>query len=124
MVRLTVLRSTEGAKVERKGAYDCKTVTGSAKSGDFSRNGVQLTAMQKRPETRSETKESGSELFGVDKRCSYSFKSRRRTAESVDFRQNLAMSKIGVCDVKAVGNAVRNGGKWMRSARTWKGRFL
>ena len=39
--------------------------------------------------------------MGVDKRRSYSFKTRRRTAESVDFRQNLAKSKISVFDVKS-----------------------
>jgi len=39
--------------------------------------------------------------LGVDKRRSYSFKTRRRTAESVDFRQNLAKSKISVFDVKS-----------------------
>jgi hypothetical protein len=106
--------------LELEETYDCKTVKQMAESGDFRRNCVRLTVMQK----RSETKGSGSELFGVDKRCSYSFKTRQRTAESDDFRQNLAKSKIGVCDVKAVGNAVGNGGKWMRSARTRKGRFL
>ena len=111
-------------RLKLEGTYDCKTVKKMAESDDFRRNHVQLTVMQKRSEMRSETKESGSEVFGVDKRCSYSFKTRQRTAELVDFRQNLAMLKIGVCDVKAVVNAVRNGGKWMRSARTRKGRFL
>ena len=80
-------------RLELEGTYDCKTVYKMAKSGNFRRNCIGLTVMQKWSEKRSETKGGGSELFGVDKRRSYSFKTRQRTAESVDFRQNLAKSK-------------------------------
>ncbi len=43
-------------RLELEGTYDCKTVYKMAKSGNFRRNCIGLTVMQKWSEKRSETK--------------------------------------------------------------------